>query len=87
MIPFTKKLFRKCKLVYSDRSRSVVVWGLRRREKARRVEKGRERFQRGRNKLLRVMVMFTMLIVVMAVQVNVYVITHQTVYLYIYMFT
>lgn len=85
MIPFTKK-FRKCKLVYSDRSRSVIVWGLRRREKAKRVEKGRERFQRGRNKLLRVMDMFTMLIVVMAVQVNVYVITYQTVYLYIYIY-
>lgn len=49
---------------------SVVVWGLRRRKKANTGEEGREIFNRGNNKLSGVMDMFTILIVVMATQVN-----------------
>lgn len=49
---------------------SVVVWGLRRRKKANTGEEGREIFSRGNNKLSGVMDMFTILIVVMATQVN-----------------
>ena len=51
-------------------SRPAVVWGLRRRRKANSGEEGREIFNRGNNKLSGVMDMFTILIVVMATQVN-----------------
>ena len=51
-------------------SRSVVVWGLRRRRKANSREGGREIFLRGNNKLAGMVDMFTILFVVMAAQVN-----------------